>query len=155
MRNAVLLVTMLGLTLSGCLSKDDDDVNPPPQPAAAAPAAPATAAAPAAADPATMLALSAFTVVDPNGIHSGTFRNTGGATWTGPDLVRGGTLVLEEVFKRDDQMVLEAIRQEPADTWDIYEVSIQAGGRVYFAYRDENNSYAQIPDHTAVDLRTE
>lgn len=155
MRIVVVLIPAIGLVLSGCLSKDNDDVNPPPQPTASAPVAPVAASASLAADPSVMLDLSAFTVVDPNGIHSGTFRNTGGTTWAGPDLVRGGTLVLEEEFKRDDQMVLSAVRRDSVDSWDIYEVSIQAGGRVYFAYRDSGGDYANIPDHTAIDLRTE
>lgn len=153
MTRRMISVILLAIPLFGCFRAGQIDEVARAQAAAAAQSAAATPAAAAPAAAVSLSGLTQFTIVDPNGIQSGTFQNIGGTAWQGPDIVRGGQIRFAEEFKRDDQMVLAAVRQGAADDWDVYEVSIQSGGRVYFAYRSGSGDFAGIPDHTATGLQ--
>lgn len=113
-------------------------------------AADLAAAEVAQAMPASLMGIRQFSVQDQQGGQAGVFRGTGGAGWIGPDLVNGGEIAWTEVFRRDDQMILEA-----RGDWDTYEVSVQLSGRIYVAYKPAGAEFRDVEDYRAVNVIAE
>ena len=129
---------------SGCLGRSDADER---RTAAATQGQAAAAVATQVAAPATLHGLSQFSAMDQSGATVGPYRNTGGANWVGPDLINGGEIRWTEEVRRDDQVIISA-----SGPWDVYEVSIQLGGRVYVAFRGNDGVFVDMPDFVATDL---